>query len=119
MKTILLVDDNRSLLDSIELVLDLNGYTVWKAESAEQALKVLDAHTASPDLILSDVIMLEMTGIQLRDVVARNVLWQDIPFLFMTAFPIFSYGLHQHDYVLKPFTADDLLSAISAKIHAN
>jgi len=62
-ETILVVDDEVALLDLTEEILTTHGYTVLRAENAEQALQILNSRPV--DLLLSDVIMPGMNGYQL------------------------------------------------------
>lgn len=68
-ETILLVDDEEALLEHSELVLTTYGYTVLRAESAKEALEVLENN--SVDLMITDVIMPEMNGYKLAAEVER------------------------------------------------
>jgi DNA-binding NtrC family response regulator len=66
-ETILVVDDEKDLLNLCVNILERQGYHVLKAASAMQALNILE--TASADLMLSDIIMLEMDGVELATTV--------------------------------------------------
>ena len=66
-ETILVVDDESALLDLTALILSQQGYQIFKAESAQQALEILEVE--SIDLLLSDVIMPDMDGYKLSKVV--------------------------------------------------
>lgn len=69
-ETILVVDDEVALLELAEEILTENGYTVLRAEKAEQALQILENNTV--DLLLSDVIMPGMDGFQLATEVEKS-----------------------------------------------
>jgi CheY-like chemotaxis protein len=69
-ETILVVDDERSLLDFTAEVLTQNGYNVLTANSAYEALGILSS--TSVDILLSDVIMPEMDGFQLASEVKQR-----------------------------------------------
>ena len=62
-ETILLVDDEEALLEYSEIILSTYGYTILCAESAKEALEILENHPV--DLMITDVIMPEMDGYQL------------------------------------------------------
>ena len=68
-ETILIVDDEEALLDHSELILTSYGYTVLRAESAKEALRVLKKYPV--DLMITDVIMPERNGYQLAEEVER------------------------------------------------
>jgi signal transduction histidine kinase len=118
---ILIVEDDPNLLEGIRAVLELEDYTVLSAENGEQALQVLARQSAPPDLIVSDIMMPRMDGIQLLDHVRQNSAWLTIPFIFLTARSEKSdvmYGkrLGADDYLVKPFDADDLLVAVESRL---
>ena len=69
-ETILLVDDEQSLLELISQILRRKGYTVFCAESGKQALALLEKENI--DLLFSDVIMPEMDGFQLAEIVQKK-----------------------------------------------
>ncbi|MCH6568266.1 MAG: response regulator, partial [Nitrospinae bacterium] len=60
--SILIVDDERSILDSLEGILADEGYRVLKAENGTQAMEIIKV--ANPDLILLDIWMPGMDGIE-------------------------------------------------------
>jgi CheY-like chemotaxis protein len=65
---ILVVDDNAVMLDAISQMLRREGYEVFPAAGARQALEIVKNN--SPDLVLSDIVMPEMRGTQLvREIV--------------------------------------------------
>lgn len=117
--SILVVDDQLDLLDSIELTLESAGYQVLTASNGQEALSMLQSHTV--DLILSDIAMSGFNGYQLYSRVRENPDWITIPFLFLTARGLDSdirYGkeLGVDDYLVKPIQPEDLLSSIQGKL---
>ncbi len=99
---ILIVDDERSIRELLEIFLKKEGFNVTTASSAEQALQVIKS--AEFDLIISDIKMADMTGIDLlRDVRAQNFAGQ---FILLTAFAsadtaIQALKMGAYDYILK------------------
>lgn len=81
--TILVVDDNGQLRETLKEALRTLGYHTVTASSAEAALRVLD-HSA-PDLILADVRMGGMTGIDLCARLKQNPRFQLTPVILLTA----------------------------------
>lgn len=117
--TILVVDDQPDLLDSLELVLELDGYRVHTAGDGIEALEVLESHAV--DVILADIAMPRMNGYQLYERVRANPKWVAIPFLFLTARAMdsdirYGKGLGVDDYLTKPFQPEDLLAAVQGKV---
>ena len=118
-QTILVVEDDQSLRDYVSLVLEAEGYRVLQADRGESALRVLCERT--PDLIISDIVMPGMDGLELLERVRANVAWCSIPFVFLTAKAgrsdvRYGMGLGADDYLPKPFELAELLSAVEARL---
>lgn len=119
--TILVVEDDLHLMEGIRDILEINGYEVWTASNGQAGLQVLQDQPHAPDLIVSDIMMPRMDGYDFFEAVRAEPGWVHIPFIFLTA-----KGEHEdvkrgkrmgaEDYVIKPFDADDLLVAVSAKL---
>ncbi|AFC30952.1 YesN17 [Paenibacillus mucilaginosus 3016] len=113
---ILLVDDEASVVDSLEVSLpwaELNIETVHKAYSAQEALEILNRHPV--DIVLTDIRMPEMSGIELSDVIRSR--WKGISVVFLTGHADFEYARHAveiqaADYILKPFRNDSVTAAL-------
>jgi len=108
-ENILVVDDEDSLLALSAEILQLDGYQVFTAESAQQALKILE--TEKINLLLSDVIMPEMDGYQLASIVTKQ--YPDIKILLFSGYSEHPYenlvDADLHDNLLrKPFTSNAL-----------
>ncbi len=120
--TILVVEDDLHLLEGIREILEINGYEVWTAANGEAGLSELQAHRRPPDLIVSDIMMPRMDGYDFFETVRAEAAWVHIPFIFLTAKgerEDIKRGkrMGAEDYIVKPFDADELLVAISAKLH--
>ena len=76
---ILIVEDDLNLLEGIQTVLELDNYSVISVENGKQALAVLRESTVPPDLIVSDIMMPQMDGIQLLREVRKVPAWIKIP----------------------------------------
>ncbi|MDX2160945.1 MAG: hybrid sensor histidine kinase/response regulator [bacterium] len=118
---ILIVEDDINLLEGIRTVLQLEGYAVLTAEHGEVALNILLHEPFPPDLIVSDIMMPRMDGIQLLNEVRRRPEWMEIPFIFLTARSeksdvVRGKRMGVDDYLVKPFDADDLLLAIESRL---
>ncbi|HML22041.1 MAG TPA: response regulator [Aggregatilinea sp.] len=119
--TILVVEDDMHLMEGIRDILELNGYRVFTATNGVAGLEVLNAQPKPPDLIVSDIMMPRMDGYDFFNAVRARQNWVTIPFIFLTAKGERD-DIHRgkrmgaEDYVVKPFDADDLLVAVSAKL---
>jgi len=117
--TILVVDDQPELAESLRLTLASAGYDVVAAGNGVEALTALQARAI--DLILADIAMPQMNGYQLFERVRENPRWIAIPFLFLTVRTMDSdirYGkeLGADDYLTKPIQPEDLLAAIHGRL---
>lgn len=81
---ILLVEDEPAMQALFGFSLKREGYTVLKAENGVEAIEVLKKET--PDAIVCDIMMPEMDGFTFREEIIKNDEWNEIPFLFLTAF---------------------------------
>ncbi|MBC7871041.1 MAG: response regulator [Chitinophagaceae bacterium] len=120
--TLLVVEDDIHLLSGIRDILELDHYTVMTAQNGKQALDVLQTVNGTPpDLIVSDIMMPHMDGLDLLQAVRKNERWVAIPFIFLTAKGEKSdiqrgKKLGVDDYLVKPFDADDLLVAVESRL---
>ena len=117
--SILIVDDQPDLVDSLSLTLAAIGYQVVAASDGLEALAVLQAQPI--DLILADISMPRLNGYQLYERVRGNPDWTPIPFIFLTARALDSdvrYGkeLGVDDYLTKPIQPEDLLAVVQGKL---
>ena len=68
-KTILVVDDEHDILAMVQRMLEREGYTVWTSDNAEKAILIADVHKAHLNLLLTDVQMPGMNGIEMSAVI--------------------------------------------------
>ncbi len=119
-KKILIVDDERLVRWSLRQKCEEWGYQVVEANSGEPALEL--AHTESPDLILLDVRMSDVTGLEVLDQLRKN--GNDRAIIMITADPQLddvkaALKLGACDFVGKPIDFDELHDAISNALAAN
>ncbi len=117
---ILLVDDEKDLIDTLGTRLDMRGIQVTLAYSGQEALDCLQ--TCCPDIIASDVFMPEMTGYTLLERV--NALYPHIPVILLTGHAIEdaqSTSITQKAYAClsKPVAFSLLLETIHAAVQQN
>ncbi len=118
------MEDNQDVLYNLKLTLEFNNYAVATAENGIEALKVLSNLEQPPDIIVSDIMMPSMNGYDFFKKVSENLLWNRIPFIFLTARTSpkdirFGKMLGVDDYIVKPFKEEDLLASIAGKITRN
>ncbi len=84
-ETILLVEDEADLLQTFKALLENYGYEVWITSNGNKALNIIQQYGHQIDMIVSDIVMPEMGGIELKILVQQ--LYPHIRFLLMTAHP--------------------------------
>lgn len=121
---ILLVDDNDNNLLSMEVVLEKEGYTFFKATSGREALRIL-LHQEDFSLILLDVKMPTMDGYQTAELIYQRDKLKHIPIIFITAHDyeetaIFKgYQAGAVDFIRKPFNPEMLRSKVAVFAELN
>src|SRR4030042_5891091 len=113
--TILGVDDERAYRDAVADVLRSQGYTVLKAASAAEAVKVLDLHP--PELIMLDVMRPEVDGLTLLRQLASQPRFLGVPLVMASAkaMPTDRWTAWERGasaYLAKPFTFDEVTSLV-------
>ena len=108
---ILVVDDEASMRDVLSIMLHREGYQVDTAVDGAQAVTHLRDHTY--DLVISDIKMPRMTGLELLKAVRASDDYKDIPFLMVTAEAqkqnvLDAVQAGVSNYVNKPFTAEQI-----------
>jgi two-component system, cell cycle sensor histidine kinase and response regulator CckA len=113
--TILVVDDERITRRVAYRILSEEGYRVFEAASAEEAMSVLDMAHRYVHLVILDVVMPVVDGVELgREILAR---WPSLRLLYMSAHPaevLMEHGLTDLHvrFLAKPFTHDELLARV-------
>ena len=115
--SILIVDDERSILDSLEGILADEGYRVLKAENGTQAMEIIKV--ANPDLILLDIWMPGMDGIETLE----NILEyrRDIEVIVMSGHgniesAVKATKLGAFDFIEKPFSLEGVIQTVNEAI---
>ena len=113
---ILLIDDERRDLDTLATVLEEAGYTVFKAESSTQAFEVAQQHLADIDLVVADIALPDLNGVELhRKLCAESSLCNVLFISARSGSEILRfYGLTISDphFLAKPFAADQFLARV-------
>jgi CheY-like chemotaxis protein len=122
-ETLLIADDDRTLLLSLAAKMKKHGYEVLTAERVPKALKLLEQTT--PDLILSDLMYGEgeMTGLEFYQEVRNNPKLKQVPFLLMSGISdeyVVRAGMRMgvDDFLAKPFSLELLLATIEGKLRS-
>ena len=112
---ILIVDDTPANIQSLASILKEKGYQISVATNGKQALDALTR--VQPDLILLDVMMPEMDGLETCRRLKAAEQWRHIPVIFLTAKTeaadiVQGFELGAVDYVAKPFNPHELLARV-------
>ncbi len=113
---ILVVDDEESLCEILQFNLEVEGYEVDTADSAEQALGM---NPERYSLILLDVMMGEMSGFRMAQLLRADPKTAHIPIIFCTAKDseddtVAGLNLGADDYITKPFSVREVLARVKS-----
>ncbi len=116
LKKILIVDDEETLCEVLKINLQNEGYEVDIATSAEQAL-TFDIRSYS--LILLDIMMGEISGIQMAKILKKEPATASIPIIFCTARDteddmVRGLDLGADDYIMKPYTIRNVIARVKS-----
>ncbi len=113
-QSILLVDDEKDILDLLKYNLEKDGYSVSTASDGAAALQALSRR---PDLLILDVMMPGMDGYEVCKAVRKNPPTQDLPVIFLTAKSgevdeVLGLELGANDYIAKPVRIRTFLARV-------
>ena len=119
METILLIEDDELILESISELLTINGFNVLTAKNGKEGLMQAVFH--NPTLILIDVMMPIMDGHETVKILRKNPAFNFTPIIFMSAKAKLEdkrsgLDMGAEDYLTKPVSAKILLNGIESKI---
>jgi len=108
---ILVVDDDRMLLEAIAYTLESDGFEVITADDGFQALDIIQKQEPL-DLIISDIMMPNMTGLGLLSLL-KKFYFDTVPVILMSTLDkkeviLSAMKLGAHDFILKPFNLEEL-----------
>ncbi len=115
-KTIMVVDDNPDIITIVRTILEGKGYGVMSASSGMELLNELK--TQKPDLIILDIMMPEMDGLEVLTRLKGVTETSTIPVILLTAKVQYEdvlggYKLGADYYITKPFTSTQLVNGIN------
>ena len=118
-KTILLVDDDHAARQNIARILQIENYTIVQAMDGNEALQLLDRF--APDMILSDLDMPNLEGLQFYQQIRKKLDWITIPFIFLAgpnSLDKIRVGqeLGVEEFLMKPIEADELIRTIHGRL---
>ena len=119
MKTkILLVDDEKDIVEFIKYNLELENYQVITAYDGEEAIKKMSEH---PDLVILDIMMPKLNGYDVCKRIRAEKEYQFVPIIFLTAKSseideILGLELGANDYIRKPISPQKLVARVKSNL---
>jgi len=122
MKKILVIEDNKEMLENIAEMLELFNYSVIKASTGGSGVE--HAKSDKPELIICDIMLPDFDGYKVLQLLEENPATKGIPFIFLTAKAEKSdirkgMNMGADDYLTKPFDKADLINAVEARLKRN
>lgn len=119
MKKILLIEDDAVLRENTAELLELSNYNVFTASDGKKG--VASAMENLPDIVVCDIMMPELDGYGVLENLSKNATTKYIPFIFLSAKTERKdvrkgMDLGADDYITKPFSEEELVSAIESRI---
>lgn len=119
MKKILVIEDQAPMRRNIALMLEMEGYQVFTAENGRVGVDL--ALAKLPDLVISDVMMPELDGHGVVQILRAQDATANIPFIFLTARSDkgdvrIGMNFGADDYLIKPVIREDLLAAVETRL---
>ena len=115
-KTIMVVDDNPDIITIVRTILEGKGFNVLSASSGAECLATLK--TQKPDLIVLDIMMPDMDGLEVLTRLKATSEFSNVPVVLLTAKVQYEdvlggYKLGADYYITKPFTSTQLINGIN------
>jgi two-component system cell cycle response regulator len=112
-------DDDQSLLSTLTWILKDKGYAVIPVPGGVELMRRLDDE--DPDLLMLDIMMPKVDGLQLLKEVKSDERWRYLPVLMISSMPpedatVRSLGLGASDFIAKPFRIKELLARVEAHV---
>lgn len=119
MARVLVVDDEKDIVELVKYNLEKEGIKVSTASNGFDALNVI--HKSAPDLILLDIMMPQLDGLEVCRRLKKDDALRDIPIIFLTAKSeevdkILGLEMGGDDYITKPFSVRELIARVKAVI---
>lgn len=110
--TILIIDDDEGIRESVRMALELNSYEVFTAENGQEGLSTL-ASLSTCCVVLLDLMMPVMNGWAFIDELYKSRRFQKLPVVIVTAYPNQEKPIGAAEMILKPIELDPLLACVA------
>jgi len=119
---ILVADDDRTTLTTLALALERRGYDVVQVQESTEVLSMLEKER--PDLLMLDILMPKLDGLQVLKRVKADERWRDLPVLMISVLApeeatVSALGLGASDFIAKPFRTEELAARVEAQLRAS
>ena len=119
MTTVLIIEDNREILENTVEILELEGYKTLTASDGGIGIEQVRKHR--PDIVLCDIMMPEVDGYQVLKAITEDPELAHIPFIFLTASVErkevqAGFDMGAKGYIRKPFDSEELFKTIETCI---
>lgn len=113
-KKIMICDDDLGILDVVEMMLEIEGYTVFKESNSTNLMS--EIKRTSPDLLLMDLWMPVLSGDQVLKAIRTSKEFEDLPVIILSASVDgnqIAKSAGANDFIAKPFNMDDMIERIN------
>lgn len=121
-KSILVIEDTYDIREVIKDILEMENFIVYAADNGITGFEMLTSH--NPDMIICDIMMPGMNGIEVFNKTRENEHLRNIPFVFISSLSknsefisMKAMGFEPDDFLEKPFTSRQLLNCVKANLH--
>ncbi|HEY9865110.1 MAG TPA: diguanylate cyclase [Candidatus Obscuribacterales bacterium] len=116
---LLVIDDTLANLRLLVNLLRDNGYKVRAVSNGYEALETIKK--SPPDLILLDILMPDLSGYQVCQILKQDIITQDIPIIFLSALSdgldkVKAFSVGGSDYITKPFQVEEVLARVKNQL---
>jgi len=116
--TVLMIEDHDDTACLVRFILERNGYTVRHAPDGWNAKRLTET-TEPPDLVLLDISLPSLSGLEVLRVIRSTVAWQRIPVIMLTTNSrtesmVEAINLGATEYLTKPFSPERLLKTVQS-----
>ena len=118
---IMVVDDETYIVELVKFNLEKEGFQVIVAYDGLSAMELVESET--PDLIILDIMLPNMDGLEVCQALKRDSNYQSIPIIMLTARAeeidtVLGLELGADDYIKKPFSPRELVARVKARLRA-
>ncbi len=122
MKTIFIIEDEASSANLAKIILEQEGYRVLIASTGQEAIDSLNGFQELPNLILLDILLPKINGIEVCKWIRSQQRFKNIPVIIFTALVqeedrVEGLNAGANEYITKPFSIDKLLDIIKEYIN--